>query len=168
MNLFQNAKDIYRQYAVFHGRATRRQYWMWVLFHALVFIVWCIAQIICLVGITTVLSQRGETFSNGDWLATGFWSVGSLVLLLIYGLFAIGSLVPDLAAASRRLHDSNLSAWWLLICLVPSIGRIVLFVMLCLKTYPGPSAFEHEGSGRRQFTNDPWADTSTNSSTSDW
>jgi hypothetical protein len=168
MNLFQNAKSMYKQYAVFHGRATRRQYWMWVLFHALVFIAWAIAEVICLVGITVALNQRGEDFSSGDWLATGFWSIGFIGLLLLYGLVLIASLVPDLAAASRRLHDANLSAWWLLICFVPYVGRIILFVMLCLKTHPGPSAFEHEGSGRKQYTNDPWADNSTTSSTSDW
>jgi uncharacterized membrane protein YhaH (DUF805 family) len=168
MNLLQNAKSMYKQYAVFHGRATRRQYWMWVLFHALVAVVWVIAEVICLVGISAALNQEGRDYSNGDWLATGFWSVCFIGLLLVYGLFVIASLVPDLAAASRRLHDANLSAWWLLICLVPYVGRIILFVMLCLKTHPGPSAFEHEGSGTGRSANDPWASTSKTNSTSDW
>jgi uncharacterized membrane protein YhaH (DUF805 family) len=168
MTLIQNAKDIYRQYAVFNGRATRRQYWMWILFQSLVLVAWCIAEIICLVGINAILQQTGGTLNNGDWAATGFWCIGFFLLIFVYVIFVIGSLVPDLAAASRRLHDANLSAWWLLLCFVPYVGRIIIFVMLCLKTHPGPSAFEHEGSGSRHPANDPWADTSKNSSTSDW
>jgi uncharacterized membrane protein YhaH (DUF805 family) len=45
-------------------------------------------------------------------------------------LFSLATLLPSLAAATRRLHDTNRSGWWQLICLVPLIGAIVLIVFL--------------------------------------
>jgi uncharacterized membrane protein YhaH (DUF805 family) len=45
-------------------------------------------------------------------------------------LFSLAVLVPSLAAAARRLHDTNRSGWWQLIALMPVIGTIVLIVFL--------------------------------------
>jgi uncharacterized membrane protein YhaH (DUF805 family) len=39
-------------------------------------------------------------------------------------------LLPSLAVATRRLHDTDRSGWWQLICFVPLIGWIVLIVFL--------------------------------------
>ncbi len=49
------------------------------------------------------------------------------------GVFYLATLLPSLAAASRRLHDTGRSGWWQLICLVPLIGLIVLLVFLTQK-----------------------------------
>ena len=45
-------------------------------------------------------------------------------------LFYLAVLLPSVAAATRRLHDTNRSGWWQLISLVPLIGTIVLIVFL--------------------------------------
>jgi uncharacterized membrane protein YhaH (DUF805 family) len=45
-------------------------------------------------------------------------------------LFSLATLLPMLAAASRRLHDTQRSGWWQLITLVPFVGWIVLLVFL--------------------------------------
>ncbi len=45
-------------------------------------------------------------------------------------LFSLGTLLPSIAAAARRLHDTNRSGWWQLIVLLPIIGLIVLIVFL--------------------------------------
>jgi uncharacterized membrane protein YhaH (DUF805 family) len=37
-------------------------------------------------------------------------------------------LLPSLAVAVRRLHDSGRTGWWLLIGLIPVIGTIVLII----------------------------------------
>ena len=54
----------------------------------------------------------------------------SYVSYALYGVFAIGTLLPSLAAATRRLHDTGRSGWWQLIGLIPLIGWIVLIVFL--------------------------------------
>jgi uncharacterized membrane protein YhaH (DUF805 family) len=44
------------------------------------------------------------------------------------GLFSVGVLLPSLAVGARRLHDTDRSAWFLLLWLIPIIGWIVLIV----------------------------------------
>jgi len=41
--------------------------------------------------------------------------------------------VPSIAAAARRLHDTNRTGWWQLIALIPLLGAIVLIVFLALE-----------------------------------
>lgn len=65
-------------------------------------------------------------------------AIGAQVLLTIYGLAV---LLPSLAVLSRRLHDSGRSAWWILICLVPFIGQIVLIIFAVLDSQPGQNKF---------------------------
>jgi uncharacterized membrane protein YhaH (DUF805 family) len=58
-------------------------------------------------------------------------SVGtSMISPILSGLFSLGTLLPSIAAATRRLHDTGRSGWWQLIVLVPVIGFIVILVFL--------------------------------------
>ncbi len=64
-------------------------------------------------------------------------SIGlSMVSPIISGLFSLGTLIPSIAAAARRLHDTNRSGWWQLICLIPVLGVIVLIVFLVQEGKP--------------------------------
>lgn len=47
---------------------------------------------------------------------------------LFQWVLALAVLLPSLAVAVRRLHDTGKSGWWLLIALVPLVGFIVLLV----------------------------------------
>ena len=47
---------------------------------------------------------------------------------LLSGLFTLATLVPALAVATRRLHDTNRSGWWQLLNLLPFVGVVVLIV----------------------------------------
>jgi uncharacterized membrane protein YhaH (DUF805 family) len=55
-------------------------------------------------------------------LATG------MVSDVLSGLFSLGVLLPSLAVGARRLHDTDRSAWFLLLWFVPFIGWIILIV----------------------------------------
>ena len=57
-------------------------------------------------------------------------AAASLVSHVLSGLFTLATLLPSIAAATRRLHDTSRSGWWQLICLVPVVGIIVLIVFL--------------------------------------
>ncbi len=48
-------------------------------------------------------------------------------------------LLPSLAVAVRRLHDTDRSGWWLLIGLIPLVGGIVLLVFFVLEGTRGPN-----------------------------
>ncbi len=58
-------------------------------------------------------------------------------------VFYLATLLPSLAAATRRLHDTSRSGWWQLIALIPLIGLIVLLVFLAQK---GDSATDAPGA----------------------
>ncbi len=72
-------------------------------------------------------------------------AVLSMVSNVLPGIFAIATLLPSLAVAARRLHDTERSGWWLLIGLVPVVGFIVLIVFLAQKgaggTLAAPQAY---------------------------
>ena len=48
-------------------------------------------------------------------------------------LFSLAVLLPSLGIAARRLHDTGMSGWWLLLSLIPFLGTIVLIIMLVRK-----------------------------------
>jgi uncharacterized membrane protein YhaH (DUF805 family) len=103
----------FRKYAVFSGRASRSEYWFFVLFEILLYIVLLIADIAAFRGSMNVFS-----------------TLASLVLFL-----------PGLAVLVRRLHDADKSAWWILISFVPIIGSIWLIVLLCTPGTAGANRY---------------------------
>ena len=56
-------------------------------------------------------------------------------------LVSLGTIVPTLAAAARRLHDTDRSGWWQLLAFIPLIGWIVLIVWLATGGTPGVNRF---------------------------
>jgi uncharacterized membrane protein YhaH (DUF805 family) len=94
MTFLESVRVCFSKYADFSGRATRPEYWWFVLF-------------IIVVGM--VVSFGGDVASS---------------------VFMLATIVPSIAVATRRLHDTNRSGWWQLICLLPVIGIIVLVVFL--------------------------------------
>ena len=122
-----------RRYADFTGRSRRKEYWMYVLFLIIVFIV--------LGFLDSVLGLGGSSSSS---LSTSGERIGGAAsfhggVLTIIGWLA--TLVPSIAVGVRRLHDTDRSGWWLLIALVPLIGGIVLLVFNLLEGTRGPNRF---------------------------
>jgi uncharacterized membrane protein YhaH (DUF805 family) len=106
-----------QKYATFTGRASRSEFWLFWLF--------------CIV-VSVVLS-----FVD---LAVGAFSMDAGIGLLS-GIFALAIIVPSLAVAFRRMHDTDRTAWWLLIALIPFIGAIVLLVFYVLKGTDGNNQY---------------------------
>ena len=52
------------------------------------------------------------------------------------------SLLPGLAADTRRFHDTGRSEWWCSIHLVPLIGQIVFLAFMASDGKRGPTAME--------------------------
>jgi len=111
-------RSVLTQYIGFTGRARRSEYWWWVLFTVLV-------------GFAAAILDGVLGTTLGDNSATGV--IGIIVNLAL--------LLPTLAVAVRRLHDTDRSGWWLLIGLVPIVGAIVLLVFFVLDSTPGTNRF---------------------------
>ncbi|MBW8816323.1 MAG: DUF805 domain-containing protein [Caulobacterales bacterium] len=103
----------YKRYFDFQGRSARPEYWLFALWLAILYL-------------GAMLLDRMIFHSP----------VG-----LFYGVVVLANLIPSLAVGFRRLHDTNRSAWWVLISLVPLVGGIVLIVFNCLPGTPGPNRF---------------------------
>ncbi len=91
---FVNAcKRFFVKYTAFSGRASRGEFW-WALL--MIFLINCAISII----------TSGSTF------------VGRILSLLV----TIGLFIPNLAVSIRRLHDTNMSGFWILL---PSVSELV-------------------------------------------
>jgi uncharacterized membrane protein YhaH (DUF805 family) len=124
----------YRRYFEFSGRSRRREFWMFVLFYALVGIA------------ISIIWGTGEFQQTGFFV--GFSSNVSGVGGVIQNLFWLASLIPSIAVGARRLHDVDRSGWWQLLLLVPLFGWVVLLVFWCLDGNHGPNRFGGDPKGR--------------------
>jgi uncharacterized membrane protein YhaH (DUF805 family) len=76
----------------------------------------------------------GRAVRSEYWWFALFIVLVSLALSMfsntLSALFSLATLLPSIAAAARRLHDTGRSGWWQLVALIPVIGLIVLIVFL--------------------------------------
>ena len=75
-------------------------------------------------------------------------SLGLSVIDLMFGLagilgliYGVAVIIPALAVAVRRLHDTDRSGWWLLIGFIPLIGLLVLLIFMILDSSPGRNTY---------------------------
>lgn len=109
--------EVFKKYAVFSGRAGRQEYWYFTLFNILV---------------ALLLRVMDQITGNLDY-ETGLGLLSTFYSLVV--------LIPATAVLVRRLHDTDRSAWWLLIVLVPLIGELVLLVFTILDSQPGNNQY---------------------------
>ena len=108
---------VLKDYAVFSGRARRKELWMFVLISIIVAFVLGIVD-----GVSGLYNE-------------------DLGIGLLGGLYSLAVIVPSLAVGARRLHDTGRSAWWLLIALIPVIGAIVLIIFYALEGDQGENEY---------------------------
>ena len=109
--------DVLKKYAVFSGRARRKEYWMFFLFNLIITVV------------LILIDSLMGTFSPQAGLG------------LLSGLYSLAVLIPSIAVTVRRLHDTGRSGWWILIGLIPIIGTIVLLIFMVLDSQPGENQY---------------------------
>jgi uncharacterized membrane protein YhaH (DUF805 family) len=97
-----------KRYADFSGRSRRMEYWMWQVFKLIVGIVF---MTVFLVMFGAAFASLGATNDPSQLVAV---AGGAFLLWMIYMLFALAILIPDIAVAVRRLHDTNRTGWWIL------------------------------------------------------
>ena len=102
MDFQTSINTCFKKYAVFSGRASRSEFWFFVLFGILGGIITTIIDTIIL----------GYTVEEG----------GPINLI-----FSVALLIPSIAVTARRLHDIDKSGWWQLLWFTV-IGGILLII----------------------------------------
>ena len=114
---------IKNKYAKFDGRATRSEYWYFILFYFIV------SFIVILLDIFVVNPMLGATPEQAQQ--------GGLLQIIL----ALALLIPSIAVGVRRLHDIGKSGWWILVGLVPIIGALVLIYFYVLDSQVGENQY---------------------------
>jgi uncharacterized membrane protein YhaH (DUF805 family) len=104
------------KYADFSGRARRTEYCTFVVLHIVALFVLFILDIV----------------------------IGTLYIF--WGLYFVATIVPTVALAVRRLHDTGRSGWWYLLNFVP-LASLVVLVFLLMDSQPGPNQYGSNPKG---------------------
>lgn len=123
MDMQTAVRTVLSKYATFAGRATRPEYWWWFLATIILFVA------LGLLDGGVVAPMMGYPLF-GEEAAQPLSTVASLAIL-----------IPNLAVACRRLHDTDRSGWWLLISLIPILGALVLLYFLVQPSDEGENRF---------------------------
>ena len=130
---------VWKNYAVFNGRATRSEFWYFFLIHVVVIL------ILGVIDNAIWGSYSGfELFRHTDDLysSESLYAVNTMGPIgILTTIYFIAASVPYLAVAVRRLHDTNRSGWWVLIKIIPIVGLIVIFIFMVLDGTPGDNRF---------------------------
>lgn len=89
--------EVLKKYAVFNGRARRKEYWYFILFNFI---------------ISLIFALINEISIYIDFLS----SVYSVIIL-----------TPNVAVTVRRLHDTDHTGWWVLLIVIPAIGWVIFY-----------------------------------------
>ena len=118
--------EVLKKYAVFEGRSALKEYWYFSLFSFIIIIILSVIDI-----------------------ATGTFNVNA-GLGLLGGIYTLAVLIPSVAVAVRRLHDTDRSGWWVLINGIPLIGVIVFIVFTAQAGTPGDNQYGSNPKGRTE------------------
>ena len=113
-----------KNYTLFKGRASRTEFWYFLLYWAIFYVI--IIAIDRVLGLNFI-NLKAFPFSEYIPLAKLYEDVGLLTVL-----YRPLTILPSLAVISRRLHDTNRSGWWCLMCVTPLV--IILIIFLCKKS----------------------------------
>ena len=124
----------FRRYADFRGRASRREYWLFILFSWIVFGgIWGTGIALGWQPFDAVGKLRIVPEADAGGVDTAIFAA----LMLALAIF----LLPTLAVQVRRFHDRDMSAWNLLWHLIPYIGELTIFWAMVRAGTLGPNRY---------------------------
>ena len=107
---------VLKNYLGFSGRARRKEFWMFILVNLVLTVVLSILD-----------KMLGLRIAGDEGLLT-----------TVYGVLIF---LPYWAVQFRRLHDTDRSAWWLLLLLIPLVGWLIILAFNCQNGTPGENEY---------------------------
>ena len=120
MDFWGAIKSGFTNYVAFSGRATRSEFWYWILF--------------------AILGAWLMNSIDGAVLPQMVWPSPALPFISPLSVFNLLTFLPTVAVGVRRLHDIDRSGWWMLIALT-IIGVFVLIYWFCKPGIPAGGRF---------------------------
>ncbi|MCP4205506.1 MAG: DUF805 domain-containing protein [Shimia sp.] len=105
----------------FSGRAARSEYWWFILFIAL--------------GNIVLSFVDAAIFGR---------SVDGQTVSILGAIWSLALFLPAIAVGVRRLHDRDMTGWWLLLYLIPVLGALVLLFFFVQSGTNGANRFGSE------------------------
>ncbi|MEM1133857.1 MAG: DUF805 domain-containing protein [Pseudomonadota bacterium] len=124
-----------KRYADFEGRSRRLEYWMFYLFQLLVYVI-----------LFAIFIVAGPPMSGSDDTSLGAHPFAAIFLGLMV-LFALGTVIPNIAVTVRRFHDQDKSGWMYLLMLIPYLGGLIVFVFMLLPGTVGENQYGLDPKG---------------------
>jgi uncharacterized membrane protein YhaH (DUF805 family) len=107
----EHFKYVWQNTFNYEGRATRSEYWYFILYNIVVYaLLW------------------GLSFIDAS-------------LVIVPMIYILVSYLPTFSVTARRLHDVNKSGWFQLISFIPVIGAIWLLILMVRKGDAGDNKF---------------------------
>jgi uncharacterized membrane protein YhaH (DUF805 family) len=126
MGFGEAIKHNFSHYADFKGRAQRSQFWWWYLFLMIMNVVLSVIE----GGLGLQVGRSESEVTVGDTTIP----VVNQGLGLLSTLFALAVLLPTLAVAVRRLHDTNHTGWWIL---APALAYLAAGIAVAIAVAAG-------------------------------
>ena len=124
-----------KRYAEFSGRSRRKEFWSYYLA--------IMVAALVLMYLDSALGLGGTATSYSNESGVGFNMTGGILTLL----FALATLVPNIAVAIRRIHDTGRSGWHLLAIVIPLFGWLYLLFLYVQPGTAGPNAYGPDPKG---------------------
>ncbi|MEL7189336.1 MAG: DUF805 domain-containing protein [Pseudomonadota bacterium] len=138
----------FQRYFDFQGRSRRMEYWMFFLLNMIVGLVLAGPFYFSMMSATFDAAASGASDEAAAAAVFGSMGTFSTIGLGLYGLYSLAAFIPGLAVAVRRLHDRDMSGWWILgvvvvsfIPLIGLLGSIAFIVLMFLPGTDGPNRF---------------------------
>jgi uncharacterized membrane protein YhaH (DUF805 family) len=119
MNFVDAIASGFKNYFNFKGRASRSEFWYWVLFTILLSLVLGTIETVIWPAAPIDSEDLEAVFNSALSAPTPLTSLANLILF-----------IPGLSVSARRFHDAGFSAKWLLLLLVPAGYSIFAIVGL--------------------------------------
>ncbi|WP_448221348.1 DUF805 domain-containing protein [Gordonia iterans] len=134
----------FSKYATFSGRASRAEFWWWVLGIYLINIVLGIIVMVSVIGTIASTTTTTTDSSGNTTLTTTDGSAGisgfAIVIIILFVIWALATIIPSIAVTVRRLHDAGYTGWLYLLNLIP-FGGLVVLVLCASQTSPNAEQY---------------------------
>ena len=113
-------RAVTERFAMFEGRARRKEYWSFALFYVVFFII-------------TVMLGASIDAGTGN-VGNGSSQPRAIFSTLAAILYVLATFIPSLALLVRRVHDIGMSGWFAAVIFLPYIGGLIALIFTFIPT----------------------------------